>query len=91
MISLRSRDIGDGASLSVNMGAKGSEILRAYLEAREAWLDEYFMESSFLFPSRITENGIMPSEAVKGIEEKILRECGVRIDLESLRETFGKQ
>lgn len=91
MISLRARDIGDGASLSVNMGARGSEILRAYLEAREAWLDEYFMESNFLFPSRITDDGIMPSEAIKGVEEKIRKECGIRIDLESLRETFGRQ
>ncbi|MGI5964537.1 MAG: hypothetical protein ACOX8L_01615 [Candidatus Methanomethylophilaceae archaeon] len=89
MISLRTRDVGDGAALSVTMGCEGSRILSAYIDSEDVPPGSCYENSALLFPSEITDDGIMSRWEIKKMEEKVSKACGMEINFESLRRTFG--
>jgi hypothetical protein len=53
--------------------------------------EEYSFRSRYLFPSRITPNGIMPPEAVNGIADTVSDICEEKVDMGLLRDIFGSQ
>jgi hypothetical protein len=89
IISCRSRGINGDSCISVTLHKTTSEIFAAYLESRRAWLEEYSVDSPYLFPSRLTVSGIMPPEAIDGIIEIASKICMNTIDINLIRETFG--
>lgn len=89
IMSCRSRGINEDSCISITLHKATSEIFTAYLESRRAWLEEYSVDSPYLFPSRLTVNGIMPPEAIDGIVEIVSKICKRTIDIDLIRETFG--
>ena len=91
IVSCRTRGVDGESCISVNLQKAGSDVLGAYMESRRAFLEEYSFDSRYLFPSRMTINGIMPPEAVNGIVDTVSELCEERIDMKLLRDTFGSQ
>jgi site-specific recombinase XerD len=91
IVSCRTRGLDGESCISVNLQKAGSDVLAAYMEARRAFLEEYSFDSRYLFPSRITTNGIMPPEAVNGIVDTVSDICEEKVDIGLLRDIFGSQ
>ncbi|MGE0015007.1 MAG: hypothetical protein AB7S83_02315 [Candidatus Methanomethylophilaceae archaeon] len=91
IVSCRTRGVDGESCISVNLQKAGSDVLAAYMESRRAFLEEYSFDSRYLFPSRMTTNGIMPPEAVNGIVDTVSDLCKEKIDIELLRDIFGSQ